>query len=66
MSREKAKIMVENRLASLLVEIQRGEKLTSDVMLGKFWQGKLSALNGTNGEQQFLEELLEELDKGDY
>lgn len=65
MSRANAKIMVENRLASLLVEIQRGEKLTGDVMLGKFWQGKLSALNGTNGEQKFLEDLLEELERGD-
>lgn len=65
MSRAVAKEMIRNRLASMLVEIQRGERLTTDVLIGKFWQGKLSALNGQNGEQKFLEDLLDELEKGD-
>lgn len=55
---EDIKTIVQNRLAYVMGEIKHGESLAHDVVLGKFWSGKLAALNE---EQRFLEKLLEDI-----
>ena len=55
---EDIKTMIQNRLAFVIGEIKDGEVLEADVILKKFWAGKLAALRE---EQTFLEKLLDKL-----
>lgn len=59
---EDLRTMIQDRMGFVLNEIKDCEQRKDDIVLGKFMQGKLAAMNGVTGEQQFLEKLLEYFD----
>lgn len=57
---EELKKMILNRIEFLKREVDHGKTMTNSPFYGKFWEGKISAIEGYDGEIKFLEKLLEE------
>ena len=58
MSTEEIRQETEKKLAYVLTEINHGKQLVNDPFLGKFWEGKVTALEKF---QQYLEFILNNL-----
>ena len=58
---EEIKQMIECRLARVLAIAKAEEANRNDVVIGKHAQGVVDAICGTEGEQKFLEKLLDAL-----
>lgn len=58
MTTEEIRQETEKRLAYVLNEINHGKALVNDAFLGKFWEGKIVALEKY---QQYLEFILNNL-----
>lgn len=61
MNNEEVRQAVKDRLSHIATVVDSFTKLTSDIAVGKHAQGVIDAIEGTNGEKEFLEKLLEEM-----
>jgi len=61
MNTEEVRQAIEDRLAKIMSISKMQKSLLNDVILGKHAQGVIDAIEGTQGEQQFLEKLINEM-----